>query len=210
MGPFVARSFWSRRSTRQSLRFNPAECQVRIGFESRYQRAAWSPWMSPFDGRTLSVTRGERGTNISVWHSATIEALKLKEGSSSYGIFLVICKCKRWRNKSVWICVNRRAASHWLGCALFTRQAPYRINTAARWICIHLRQIAGTQRRRQIISITDVVPDERQRFCLDGSVPLVPFLLRPFTSPAGCLMNTFFIYLNKKSLISHEKAEPII
>lgn len=57
-GPFVARSFWSRRSTRQSLRFNPAGCQVGIGFESRYQRAAWSSWMSPFDGHTLSVASG--------------------------------------------------------------------------------------------------------------------------------------------------------
>lgn len=57
-GPFVARSFWSRRSTRQSLRFNPAGCQVGIGFESRYQRAAWSSWMSPFDRHILAVASG--------------------------------------------------------------------------------------------------------------------------------------------------------
>lgn len=195
------RSFWSRRSTRQSLQFNPGGVKwvldlnpdikewlevlgCRRLIEASCQLLALSPLCIPQAvGQTLAS-----GT------MQTAEPLELKEGSNSYGTFLVKCKWEWWCNESVWICVNRRAASHWLACALFTRQAPYPINTAARWICIHLRQIAGTQARRQIISITDVVPGERQRFLPGWLRSAVSISAETFYNPCRVFNEHIFFF----------------
>lgn len=151
MGPFVAGSVWSRRSL-QTAESAVQPGRVSSGYWiwiqiSKRESMDVTVWLTHLISRSWLARAPLPRENTRVWLHATIEPLKLKDGSNSHCLFLQKCKWRWWCNESVWICVNRRAASHWSGCILFTLQAPYPINTVARRLCIHLGQIAGTQAR---------------------------------------------------------------